>query len=240
MVLLPGKSIMHSMMNRRTLNRRITLLTLLLMLVAVAQAQDGSAQKITESAVWKIPATFLAGAHKACDSGPASEFNICFITQMTKAGAGDDAVNFTRTLFQGNGGDVGILTGFHAVGPVDIGWVTYPLRANTNYGLLLLNGKPRIVEAEDLKHLDHKGLEQSAQFQDLKEQFPKVDVWPGDRDGKTWPTAQNDSDGGLQFTIGYPLINGCHACAHEGTAIFNWNFDEKGKFKGTQFIGMTQ
>jgi hypothetical protein len=44
----------------------------------------------------------------------------------------------------------------------------------------------------------------------------------------------------LQFTIGYPLINGCHACAHEGTVMFTWNFDAKGKFKGTQFIGMTQ
>lgn len=218
---------------------RIGFLLLLLMLAANAVAQNASG-KITESAVWKIPANFVANAHQACDSGPAGEFSICFINQMAKAGASEDAVNFTRTLFQSNGGDVGILTGFHAVGPVDLGWVTYPLRANTNYGLLLLNGKPQFINAEDMKHLDHKGLEQSFQFQDVKKQFPKVDVWPGDRDGKTWPTSQTGSDGGLQFTIGYPLINGCHACAHEGTAMFTWNFDAKGKFKGTQFIGMTQ
>ena len=205
-----------------------------------AQAEDTAVSKVTESAVWKMPADFVASAHKACDSGPAAEFSKCFINQMSSAGASDGAVNFTRTLFSGGKGDVGILTGFHAVGPVDIGWVTYPLRANTNYGLLLLNGKPQFINAEDMKHLDHKGLEQSFQFQDVKKQFPKVDVWPGDRDGKTWPTSQTGQDGGLQFTIGYPLINGCHACAHEGTAMFTWNFDAKGKFKGTQFIGMTQ
>lgn len=207
--------------------------------VGVAQTQDGSSSKIGESAVWQIPPNFVANAHKTCGEA-TPDFSRCFIDQMTKAGASVGAVNFTRMLFNGGKGDVGILTGFHAVGPVDIGWVTYPLRANTNYGLLLLNGKPRIVNAEDMKRLDHKGLEQSAQFHDLTEQFPRVDVWPGDRDGKTWPTSQTDSDGGLQFTIGYPLINGCHACAHEGTAIFSWNFDAKGKFQGTQFIGMTQ
>ena len=218
---------------------RIGFVSVLMLLAASALAQNAH-DKITDGAVWKIPANFVANAHKACAAGPAGEFSICFINQMAKAGASDDAVSFTRTLFQSNGGDVGILTGFHAAGPIDIGWVTYPLRANTNYGLLLLNGKPQFINVEDMKRLDHKGLEQSFQFQDLKERYPKVDVWPGDRDGKTWPTSQTGPDGGLQFTIGYPLINGCHACAHEGTAIFSWNFDAKGKFKGTQFIGMTQ
>jgi hypothetical protein len=218
---------------------RLVFLFLVLMILAVGAAAQNASDKITESAVWKIPANFVTNAHKACASGPAGKFGICFINQMAKAGASDDAVSFARTLFQSNGG-VGILTGFHAVGPVDIGWVTYPLRANTNYGLLLLNGKPQFINAEDMKHVDHKGLEQSFQFQDVKKQFPRVDVWPGDRDGKTWPTSQTGPDGGLQFTIGYPLINGCHACAHEGTAMFTWNFDAKGKFKGTQFIGMTQ
>jgi hypothetical protein len=218
----------------------VSVLLFLLLTITNASAQKNSPAKIGQSAVWQIPADFVSNAHKLCDSSPAADFSKCFIDQMAKAGASPEAVSFTRALFDRSKGDVGILTGFNAVGPIDIGWVTYPLRANTNHGLVLLNGNPRIVNAEDLKLLDHKGLQQSAQFHDLKEQFPKVDVWPGDRDGKTWPTSQADTDGGLQFTIGYPLINGCQACAHEGTAIFSWNFDAKGKFKGTQFIGMTQ
>lgn len=213
--------------------------TLLLCLISSGAFAAPPQEKITSAAVWQIPANFVTNAHKACDSVAAPDFSICFINQMTKAGASEDAVNFTHMIFRSSEGEVGILTGFHAVGPVDIGWVTYPLRANTNYGLVFLNGKPEMINVEDMKRLDHDGMENSFQFQDLKKRLPNVNVWPGDRDGTTWPQSQTGDDGGLQFTVGYPLINGCHACEREGFALFNWNFDSKGKFKGTQFIGMT-
>lgn len=160
------------------------------------------------------------------------------ISQMAKADAPSDAVSFTRELYKKSHGEFGIMTGFQDEGPVAFAWVTYPLRANSNYGLLLLNGEPRIVNVEDLKLLDVKTMKRSPQFQDLKQQFPKVDVWPGDRDGKILPNSQSGPNGGIQFTVGYPLINGCHACARAGLAIFNWNFDAKGKFLGTSFQGM--
>jgi len=112
------------------------------------------------------------------------------------------------------------------------------LRANTNYGLLLLNGQPRIVNVEDLKLLDVKAMKQSPQYRGVKARFPNVDIWPGDRDGRIWPDSEAGSDGRVQFTVAYPLINGCHSCAHAGTAIFNWNFDARGKFVGTSFQGM--
>ncbi len=136
-------------------------------------------------------------------------------------------------------GDFGIMTGFQDEGVVGFAWISYPIRANTNNGLLLVNGEPRIVNVEDVKALDAKTMRQSFQFRDLKGQFPKVDVWPGDRDGKTWPNSQAGPKGGMQFTVGYPLLNGCRACASAGMAIFNWNFDSKGKFLGTTFQGMT-
>ncbi len=204
---------------------------------AVGQNQPG---KVGLSTVWQIPGQFLANAHKACDNAaqPPS-FAECFINQMPIAGAPPQAVAFTRALYKSSGGDVGILTGFHKVGPVDIAWVTYPLRANTNYGLLFVNGEPPIVNVEDLKLLDQKDMQQSPQFQDTKAQFPKVAVWPGDRDGTTWPNSQTGPNGGVQFTVGYPLINGCHACGRAGNALFNWNFDAQGKFQGTSFLGMT-
>jgi hypothetical protein len=104
---------------------------------------------------------------------------------------------------------------------------------------VLVNGRPPLVNVEDLKLLDRKTMEQSPQFQDLKNQFPKVDVWPGDRDGKIWPNSQAGPNGGTQFVVSYPLINGCHACERAGLAIFTWNFDADGKFLGTSFQGMT-
>ena len=202
--------------------------------IAVAQSEP---TPITASNVWQAPANFLAQAHAACDKLTSQKFGDCVISQMSKAGASADAVNFTRELFKTSGGEVGIMSGFQKVGPVDIAWVSYLLRST--YGLLLVNGKPRIVNAEELKLLDQKGMRQSFQFQDLQNQFPQVTLWPGDRDGKTWPNSQTGPNGGLQFTIGYPLRNGCQTCAHAGFALFNWNFNSSGKFTGTSFQGMT-
>jgi hypothetical protein len=201
---------------------------------------DGAA-RITAASVWQMPSTFLAAAHKACDSAsqPLS-YADCFINQMSKAGASPAAVAFTRELQTQSNGDVGIMSGFDKVGPVvDVAFITYPLRANTNYGLVFVNGTPRIINAEELKLLNQSEMQQSPQFQNTKAQFPNVSVWPGDRDGTTWPNSNPNSEGGVSFTLGYPLVNGCHACERAGFAEFNWKFGPTGKFLGTTFMGMT-
>ena len=60
---------------------------------------------------------------------------------MSKAGAPAAAVTFTRDLYKESHGEFGIMTGFQAhEGPVSFAWITYPLRANTNYGLWFVNG----------------------------------------------------------------------------------------------------
>jgi hypothetical protein len=209
-----------------------------LLFVACLMAQSKHpATKIGPSALWQLPPQFMTAAHSACDQS-SSEYASCMITQMAKAGAPADAVQFSRELYKESRGEFGVMTGFQDEGPVAFAWITYPLRANTNYGLLLVNGRPPIVNVEDLKLLDVKTMKRSGQFQDLKAQFPSVDVWPGDRDGKIWPNAQAGPNGGIQFTVDYPLRNGCHACALAGSALFNWNFSATGKFLGTSFQGM--
>jgi hypothetical protein len=219
-------------------NARLLLALAWLAGCSTAQSQGGPA-KIDASAVWQVSPQFLASVHAACDKSSHPGDGDCLISQMAKAGAPTAAVSFTRELFKQSHGEFGVMTGFQTQSPVALAWVTYPLRANTNYGLLLVNGRPPMINVEDLKLLDRKTMEQSFQFQDLKNQFPKVDVWPGDRDGKIWPTSQAGPSGGTQFMVGYPLLNGCHACERAGFAIFTWNFDSQGKFLGTAFMGMT-
>jgi hypothetical protein len=209
-----------------------------LFLCVTLTAQPKPSSKIGASAVWRLPAQFMTTAHAACDQSSGSNLVQCMMVQMAKSGAPADAVQFARELYKQSHGEFGIMTGFQNEGPVAFAWITYPLRANTNFGLLLVNGQPRIVNVEELKLLDVKAMKQSPQFRDLKAQFPKVDVWPGDRAGKIWPDSQVGPDGGTQFTVAYPLINGCHACARAGAAIFNWNFDARGKFLGTSFQGL--
>src|SRR5450755_2119560 len=122
---------------------------------------------ITATSVWQIPVTFIAASHKACDSAPPPSFADCFINQMSKAGASPAVVAFTRMLQKQSGGDVGIMSGFNKVGPVDVAFVVYPLRANTNNGILFVNGTPKIVNTEDLKLLDQATMQQSPQFQKI-------------------------------------------------------------------------
>jgi hypothetical protein len=208
--------------------------------LGICAAQTSPTQKIGPSAVWQMPDSFRTTALKKCgDATQHPSFADCFINQMAKGGASPQAVAFTRALYNVSGGDVGIMNRFHKVGPVDIAWINYPLRANTNYGLLFVNGQPPVINVEDLKLLDQKGMEQDPEFQNTKAQYPNVGVWPGDRDGTAWPNSQPGPSGGVQFTVGYPLINGCHACAQVGFALFNWNFDAQGKFNGTTFMGTT-
>ena len=147
-------------------------------------------------------------------------------------------MNFAREVYKQSHGEIGIMTGFNKVGPADIAWVVYPLHQPSNYGLFLVNGDPNLVNAEDLKLLDQKGMEQSFQYQGLKSQFPKVELFPGNRDGRTWPNSQT-SGGRVRFIVGYPLRNGCPICSNAGAALFTWNFDANGKFIGTSFMGMT-
>jgi hypothetical protein len=215
-------------------------LVFLFLTTCLAAQSKHSSEKIGASAVWQMPPQFMKTAHNVCDQSSSSNstYGECMIGQMAKAGAPPEAVSFTRELYKESHGEFGLMTGLQGEGPVAFAFITYPLRANTNYGLLLVNGRPPIVNVEDLKLLDIKTMKQSGQFQDLKGQFPNVGVWPGDRDGKTWPNSQAGPNGGIQFTVGYPLRNGCHACANAGSAIFTWNFDATGKFLGTTFQGL--
>jgi len=187
---------------------------------------------------WQAPASLASGAKACGNPSDGRKYADCFMAQMTKAGASPAAVNFTREFYKDNH-EIGIMTGFTHFQTVGIAWVVYPLHQPSNYGLFLINGDPRFVNAEDLSKLDQKGMEQSFQFRDLKSLFPKVAIYPGNRDGRTWPDVQYGSDGSLQFIVGYPLRNGCPTCSNAGRAIFTWNFTHDGKFTGTSFMGMT-
>jgi hypothetical protein len=80
-------------------------------------------------------------------------------------------------------------------------------------------------------------MEADPLFQSVKEKYPKVELFPGDRSGAApWPRVQSLPSGGTQFIVTYPLLNGCHACEHIGLARFGWDFDANGKFLHTTYI----
>ena len=199
---------------------------------------QSSAGKITAAAVWQPPQDFLTKAHAVCDkSMSAVSFPECFMNQIAVAGAPAEAVAFTRMLYAQSDGQVGIMSAFKSFGKVDAAQVLYPLRANDNYGLLLVNGDPKVLDVDDLKKLDQEAMQQNSLFQAVKRKFPQTDIWPGDRSGSTpWPRTQVLPDGGIEFIVTYPLLDGCHACKPTGLARYGWDFDVSGKFLRTTFI----
>jgi len=209
---------------------------LVIVLSCFSIAEVSPAGTIGPSAVWLPPQDFITKAHSACDKSNPPNYGQCFIDQMNNSGAPAAAVAFSLSLFRESDGQVGIMTEFHAVGPVDVVRVLYPLRANDNYGLLLVNGDPPILDVDDLKKLDQAAMEQNPLFQAVKQRYSGTMLFPGDRSNTMWPQVKPLPDGGQQFIIGYPLLNGCHACAHVGLARFSWDFNAKGKFLGTTYI----
>ena len=74
-----------------------------------------------------MPDSFRTMILKKCgDVTQPPSFADCFINQMQQGGAPAEAVAFTRELYKASGGEVGVMYGFHKVGPVDIAWVNYP------------------------------------------------------------------------------------------------------------------
>jgi len=205
-----------------------------------ANAEAASGQKITASAVWQPPSGFITKTQNLCQksAGPMS-FPECFVNQIASSGAPGQAVSFSRMLFDQSIGQVGIMSAFKEYGTVDAAQVLYPLRANDNYALLLVNGDPNVVDVDDLQKLDRSAMEQDPKYQALKQKYPQADVIPGDRSGSNpWPQAKPLPDGGTQFVVAYPLVNGCHACERVGSVRFAWEFDSAGKFQRTTYIPM--
>ena len=85
---------------------------LLLLLLGIAGAICSVAQttqppppgeKFGSSAIWTVSPEFLQAAHPACDHGGADKLANCFLAEMVEAGAPDDAVTFTRDLYDRTG-----------------------------------------------------------------------------------------------------------------------------------------
>jgi hypothetical protein len=235
-------------------NDRLVVIALTLVLGGVSLAQtappssasSSSSGEFGASAIWHANSDFLPAAHAACDktTEPAA-FAECFIDQMAKAGAPQDALKFTRELHQSRG-QIGIMGEFKGFGPIGLAWVVYPLRANDEKdGLLVLNGDPKFLDPDDLQRLDKAAMESDPLFLEWKKTVPQLDVWPGDRSAGAAQVRMARVHSGTQpgeqrFIFSYPIANGCKACARSGFVNYGWEFDAKGKFQGTRLLSVTR
>ncbi len=218
---------------------RSLLLFLICMTLSVAAAfGQGPARRLSMSridsqSVWHPPSDFRKLMDKECSPLSAPEFQRCFISLMRKLGASDQALEFTSMT-----DTTAYVRYFRNTGRVDIAYVFYPFRANENFGVYLVNGRPGIIDVDELSILDLPELKKDPTYLAIVRKFPDAALWPGDRYHVHQPTTDTLPDATIRFFVDYLLQNGCHACEHIGVVRFAFEFDPEGRFLGTRLVSV--
>jgi hypothetical protein len=154
---------------------------------------------------------------------------------MKEMGATSEAIRFTELT-----DTTGYMRRLVHAGSVDIAYVCYPFRANENFGVTLVNGRPGMIDVDDFQYVDLTLLKKDSTYLDIVNEFPDAAVWPGDRYLFNQPVCEPLPGGGQRFAVEYLLKNGCHACANLAAVKFAFDFDRAGIFIGTRLISVTR
>ena len=212
---------------------RITYLSVSLMFLS-STCLPGTAG-VGQRAVWRPSTEKIGSIMRKCGNGSPPNLNACFLAEMKASGASPEAVAFSRQLNENTKGLIGFLRDFREVGKVDVGYVEYLFRANENLAYYFVNGIPALIDVDNTSILETNMLERNIRYAAMKERYPKISIWPGDRSTTMYPLVRELSKGGTRFVVSYWLQNGCHACERIGSVQFAFDFDSSGKFLGTQF-----
>lgn len=199
-----------------------------------ASAQNKSGEVFDARAVFQPGMSTMQAARETCAKGLGAEFGNCFVKQMQAAGASPEAVAFMRAIHNN-----GFMRDFVESGHVDIAFADFPFAANENQHALLVNGQPRLIDVDDYSVIPRKHLPGNPEYAALLKKFPNLSVFPGDRTGTKFITAETTSEGGQRFVVPYVLVDGCHACARVGKLELAFVFDKAGVFLGAKVASVT-
>lgn len=202
---------------------------LLIVHICVPYAR-GESGRITEKAIYKPKKSWMNEIRNEC-SMCAEVFYSCYIRLIERYGAKNEALAFIKLL-----GEPGYMRAFKKAGPVDIAFVDFPFRANENNGCFLVNGKPGLINVDDLTEITEEMLKNSAEYAKLKKTYPDISLWIGERTGTGFVKAMGLGEGGVRFSLPYRLTEGCRACRDVGKAKIGFDFDAQGNFLGRKVI----
>jgi hypothetical protein len=203
----------------------------LLVVIAFPVLVAAQAPVVGTGSEWNPTTETIRSIQQQCMGKRAPDFGKCFVDSMSQAGASPQAIAFARSTE-----NTGYLASFAKMGRVDLAYVHYPFRANENEGWLLVNGDPAMIDVDAVARLPKDQLESNQAYLRIKERFPKVMLFGGDRSITQPPKMIVQSGKGQRFVVDYRLLNGCHACERVGRARFAFDFDADGKFLGSTLI----
>lgn len=212
---------------------RLKSVLLVVSLIVMLPAAGALAQPslVGPQAIWELP-SHLYGSFTGCD-----EDLECLMPVMKKGGASPQAMAFTRMMK-----DNCYLEKFKEMGKVDLAYVFYPSRANTNWAYFLVNGSPPMISTENVQ-LNAQGRDKfsinitkdplyaslSRRYSELNLYYPAV-----------FQQMQTLPDGGQRFIFAYALIDGSRAGKQAGWVLVAFDFDGQGRFLQTRLVRLTR
>jgi hypothetical protein len=175
-------------------------------------------------AVWKVP-SHLFGKFTDCD-----EDLECLMKVMKQGGASPQAMAFTR-MMKANC----YLEKFTKTGKVDLAYVFFPSRANTNGAYVLVNGSPPMVSTENVEQFSID-ITKDPLYTSLSRKYRELGLW----DPAVFKQMETLPDGGQRFIFAYALINGPHAGKQVGWVLVAFDFDGQGRFLHSKLVRLTR
>lgn len=201
--------------------RRICLLALIISVSSAAAAQEIGPDDVIISAVRDE----IAACVRERFSTGSSATLACF----DRPGVTTDAQNLSRTLFNSTG-YIGILAGLSDAGQVDVAEIFFPMLANTNHQLALVNTSDGVQLATDLNFTRNPPSVPSTRA--ILSRYPQAF-----ESGRVSVVAVRHLPGGNQrFVLADIVTNKCRACAPVAKSLRYFDFSE-GRFSGFKEVG---
>ena len=183
-------------------------------LAAMQAAHALETGPIDARAVWQersLSACRSEQSHSAPD--------VCLLRTMQRSGARPQALAAARMLVKANKG--GFISAWRPLGKAALATVTYPFRANTNEGSLLIGSDGAAIDVdEDTVREEDRATPAWRAF--AAAHPDAVPFAPADFVGST-----ATDDGGQRLLFSTPLKS-CHACADDGALLVAYTVDKTG------------
>lgn len=199
----------------------------ILVLSALATMQAAHAQSqptgpIDARAVWQ-ERSLSACRNEQSQTAP----DVCLLRTMQRSGARPQAIAAARMLVKAN--KAGFISAWRPLGKAALATVTYPFRANTNEGSLLIGSDGAAIDVdEDAVREEDRATPAWRAF--AAAHPDAVPFAPADFIGST-----ATDDGGQRLLFSTPLKS-CHACADDGSLLVAYKVDKAGIVRERQLL----
>ena len=153
--------------------------------------------------------------------------DVCLLRTMQRSGARPQAIAAARMLVKAN--KAGFISAWRPLGKAALATVTYPFRANTNEGTLLIGSDGAAIDVDEGSVREEDRA--TPAWQAFTAAHPDaVPFAPAEFVGST-----ATGDGGQSVLFSTPLKS-CHACADDGALLVAYTLDKAGSVRERQLL----